>query len=411
MTPLRRLRWVLLAAVPSSLMLGVTTHITTDLSPQPMFWLIPLILYLASFIFVFAKWPVVWTEQPHTIMLYVQPFCVAGMILCDVFNLTANPTWMKGAIAMLVIGFFATTMVCHGELAKNRPGTKYLTEFYSMRMSVGGMLGGMFNALIAPVIFWKLWEYPLAIFAAGLVRPAMFHTGLLDNFIASLFEGTPEQAMAKPGHKGARPQHVPQGVVANESLVLTLDIMWPLGILFLTLLLGVFLDKPAASQGTRLLIYGLPLALCCFCMTRPLRIGLGIGAVLLLYLIFQAQTDTSLLSSRSYFGAISVKQSATVRDVDGKKIELGFRQLIHGHIDHGMNFLVPSNARDRGNPEKDNSRLATTYYHREGPVGRVMEKFNWWSKSPPNTFWADARMPAIAGRQLLWATWAPARCR
>ncbi len=67
MTTWRRLRWIGLAFVPSSLMLGVTTHITTDLSPIPLFWLIPLTIYLLSFILVFSKWPVVWVEAPHTV--------------------------------------------------------------------------------------------------------------------------------------------------------------------------------------------------------------------------------------------------------------------------------------------------------------------------------------------------------
>src|SRR5207253_1026166 len=76
-TMLRRLKWIALAAVPSSMMLGVTTHITTDLSPVPLIWLIPLTLYLLSFILVFARWPVVWTEEPHRIMIYLQPAFIA----------------------------------------------------------------------------------------------------------------------------------------------------------------------------------------------------------------------------------------------------------------------------------------------------------------------------------------------
>src|SRR5262245_25117377 len=83
MTMGRRLRWVALGAVPSSLMLGITSHITTDLSPIPLFWLIPLTLYLLSFILVFAKWPVVWTGQPHQVMLYIQPFFLCALVFTD----------------------------------------------------------------------------------------------------------------------------------------------------------------------------------------------------------------------------------------------------------------------------------------------------------------------------------------
>ncbi|MBI2805489.1 MAG: hypothetical protein HYX68_10975 [Planctomycetes bacterium] len=382
----RRFRWVMLAAIPSSLMLGITTHITTDLSPQPMFWLIPLILYLGSFILVFARWPVVWTETPHVVFLYAQVLFLPGMIMSDVWNLASDPSLLKVAIFAHVMGFFTTTMVCHGELAKDRPSTRFLTEFY-LWMSVGGMVGGMFNALIAPVIFPKYWEFPLAIFAAALARPKMFDIGLGDNFLASLFESQPEAPVTK--QKGGKHHHAPVsiGVTANESLVRNLDFVWPGVILALTLIAGLVLPRDMSHIVRNLFQYGIPLVLCMACFSRPFRFGLGIGAVLLLHVIFvaQAESEVTLKSSRSYFGAISVKQ-----------MNRGFgpyRQLIHGHIDHGMNYLVPEKKADRGDPAKDRSRLATTYYHREGPAGRVMEKFN-WSKGDPNTFHADARLPA-----------------
>jgi hypothetical protein len=394
LTPGRRLRWVLLAAIPSSLMLGITTHITTDLSPIPLFWLIPLILYLASFIFVFARWPVVWTEQPHNYFLYAQPFCLIFMIMVDVLNFTSSPSFIGVAIFAHVLGFFATTMMCHGELAKDRPGTKHLTEFY-LWMSVGGMCGGMFNALIAPAVFPKYWEFPIAIFAAAMIRPRMFDVGILDNFFASLFESKPEAAPVKAGHKGHKPAATSHASVsANESLVRTLDIVWPVGVLLLLcLMLVVFSTKPAdrteeaqrIAQRNMAIDFSIPLLIACIGMTRPMRIGLAVGAILLVFHINQGRGDASEFSTRSYFGAISVKRWG-----DGNGTH---RQLIHGHIDHGMNFIVPDLKDGRGDPQKDRSRLATTYYHREGPAGRVMEKFNWWPDSPPNTYHADARLP------------------
>ena len=90
-----------------------------------------------------------------------------------------------------------------------------------------------------------------------------------------------------------------------------------------------------------------------------------------------------------------------------------YRQLIHGHIDHGMNFLPPPAARrSSANPKKDLSRLATTYYHREGPAGRVMEKFNWF----PDSAELEHLLRRHAHAGLRWSaicawTWAPARCR
>lgn len=384
----RRFRWVMLAAIPSSLMLGITTHITTDLSPIPLFWLIPLILYLGSFILVFMRWPILWTEKAHPYFLYAQPFCIGLMIMVDVLNLTGDTSYLVFAIFAHVLGFFTTTMACHGELAKDRPSTKHLTEFY-LWMSVGGMLGGMFNGLIAPVVFkWGAWEFPLAIFAAAICRPKMFETGLLDNFLAAIFEGAPEQA-AKPGPKGGK--HAPSalaGVAANESLVATLDLAWPVVILVVTIAF-LFLT-PQQSRVGRIITYGIPLSLACLCLARPIRFGLGIGVVLLLQIVFQLQSDTgTVFRGRSYFGIVTVRESMT------EKKGFRYRQLTHGHINHGLNYLPPDKREDRGNPLKDRSRLATTYYHREGPAGRVMEEYNWF-KGPPNsnTYWADARMPA-----------------
>jgi hypothetical protein len=90
-TPWRRLRWIALAAVPSSFMLGITSHITTDLSPVPLFWLVPLTLYLLSFILVYMRWPIVWAGEPHKIVLFVQPLILAFMIFVEIKGWASEP--------------------------------------------------------------------------------------------------------------------------------------------------------------------------------------------------------------------------------------------------------------------------------------------------------------------------------
>ncbi len=117
----RRTRWILLAAVPSSLMLGVTSYISTDLSPFPLIWIVPLALYLLSFILVYLRWPVPWTATdtstftPHSLVLYfAQPLCI--LALCWIL-LTGG-----FAIPYMYIAwgaFFATALACHGELARS----------------------------------------------------------------------------------------------------------------------------------------------------------------------------------------------------------------------------------------------------------------------------------------------------
>jgi hypothetical protein len=390
-TPWRRLRWVMLAAVPSSLMLGITTYITTDLSPIPLFWLIPLTLYLLSFILVFSRWPVVWTGQPHQAMLVAQPVAVALMVVF----LASHAASITFIIVANVVGFFLTTMVCHGELAKDRPSTKYLTEFY-LWMSVGGMLGGMFNALVAPLLFVYVWEFPLAIFAGCMIRPTLKEGGWADTMFASLF-AKPAPGSAHPRRPGHAVHH--KHVEETPQLHYTMDIVLAGAVLVLgaflifvgrdqygTPMLGQMLNNPT---GGIVLSFAIPLAIACFYWGRPLRFGLAVGAVLLLQGMYESRGEQTIYADRSYFGILRVIQGRN---------EMGtYTKLMHATTDHGMNFRLPAEKKDWGNPDKDFSRLATTYYHRKGPAGIVMEKFNWFP-GPENTYWADARMPtSIAG--------------
>jgi hypothetical protein len=407
----RRLRWVLLAAIPSSLMLGITTHITTDLSPIPLFWLIPLSLYLLSFILVFARWPVVWTETPHRVMLYLQPVAIVVMLFVDYLS-AAESRALWASISFLVIGFFLTTMVCHGELAKDRPSARHLTEFY-LWMSVGGVVGGMFNALFAPIIFKKLLELGVAIAAGCLIRPTMRESGWIDDYVSGLLEQQPE-APAAPA-RGGRPARGPAPVVAkagaNSSLAYSLDVVLPLLVLVLAFALAFMIDPndPGRTERDRrpflhmFLAFGIPLVIAGLFFARPLRFGLAVGAIMITYGLYnESRGGGSDYSDRSFFGIISVKKSAqNVKMNDGDPVRSEYYQLIHGHINHGMNFVKPSKQEDWGNPNKDFSRLATTYYHRLGPAGLVMEQYNWFHPREDNVHTADARMPASLVGQLL----------
>lgn len=150
-----RLRWIGLAFVPSTLMLGLTTYITTDVAPVPLLWVIPLALYLLSFVLVFARKAVV----SRALVIGAFPILCAAVVLLMLIEAT-EPGWLLIAIHMLFL--FAAAMLCHGTLADSRPQASHLTEFY-LCMSIGGALGGIFNSLIAPMIFKGVIEYPIAI--------------------------------------------------------------------------------------------------------------------------------------------------------------------------------------------------------------------------------------------------------
>lgn len=393
LTPWRRLRWVLLGAIPSSLMLGVTTHITTDLSPIPLFWLIPLTLYLLSFILVFSRWPVVWTGMPHTVMIFAQPIAIALMVLFDLYGSQTQSLW--GPVAFNVLAFFLTAMVCHGELAKDRPSTRFLTEFY-LWMSVGGVVGGIFNGLLAPIAFPRLWEFGLAVVAACLMRPQMSERGWLDDLLGGILGESPAPS---GGHKGKGAAKHVAPAATKPSTPYFLDVALPVVVLLLTVALVYLYVIPSMREarrtseeggGTALLIgFGLPLVIACFYLMRPLRYGLAMAGIILVSSLFSDRGSSTVFADRSYFGILRVQE----QDIGGQT----FTQLTHGHINHGKNFQRPANKDDWYKPDRDFSRLATTYYHRQGPAGLVMEKYNWFADSQPGktiSYHSDARMPA-----------------
>jgi hypothetical protein len=163
---LTKLHWLALAFVPSSLLLGLTNFVSTDIAAVPLLWIIPLTLYLLSFVLVFSRW----AKPVHRVSLFLQPIVLLPFIAYSFINPAILPYWLD--LTLHLTAFFLAVMVCHGELAKGRPNTAYLTLFYLL-MSFAGMLGGMFNTFVAPFIFNGIYEYPLMIVAALLLRPVV----------------------------------------------------------------------------------------------------------------------------------------------------------------------------------------------------------------------------------------------
>ena len=156
----RRFRWILWAFLPSALLLAITTFITTDLAPVPLLWVPPLALYLLSFILVFARR----VFLPRQLWGYLMPPALLGLFTLFLID--------SGSLLLLEIlfqlaAFFVISMYFHGRLAADRPPPYALTEFY-LYLSLGGVLGGIFTALLAPMLFTTLLEYPLLVTAAAI---------------------------------------------------------------------------------------------------------------------------------------------------------------------------------------------------------------------------------------------------
>ncbi len=287
-----RLLWIALAFAPSSLLLGVTQHFTTDISAAPLLWVIPLALYLLTFVIVFARRPIL----PHTWVIRLQPYVLVLALLGILFQAFG----ILFSIAVHLTVFVLLSLSCHGELVKRRPEVGRLTEFY-LCMSVGGFLGGAFNVLAAPLLFDGVYEYGLAIVAAAALYPGTW-SGSLRNHL--------------------------------------LDLVLPLALLGLALAIYHF-DLLPASEGLK------PYGLAIFFGTigifvfgfkeRPLRYGLGVGAALMVYASALTGSDV-LAQSRSFFGIYRVKIST-----DGLA-----RQLVSGTTLHGAQLLAEDLALEPG---------------------------------------------------------------
>ncbi|MGE3315859.1 MAG: spermidine synthase, partial [Planctomycetaceae bacterium] len=301
-TFVRRLRWIALSFVPSSWMLGVTTHLTTDIAPVPMLWVIPLSLYLLSFILVFSKR----AEFLHHWMLQIFAPSLMLLLLTALFE----SSWII-LVAHLVV-FFIGCMVCHGELARDRPPVAHLTEYYFW-MSAGGVLGGIFNALVAPLVFHRLLEYPIAV-AVGAILQRSLHPERKDS-------------------TSRMPELISLAVVLAGAALL---------------------GKTHESSGHVSLVYFVlaasPVLILLYFADRPRLFALGVGAVLLAGKMFPPNTGAVLYNDRSFFGVLWVQHT-----------DLG-RVLLHGTTKHG----VQSN-------ELSRQCEPLSYYWRGGTLGQVFQ--------------------------------------
>lgn len=289
----RRAAWVGWAFIPSSLMLGVTTFVTSEIASGPLLWVIPLAIYLVTMILTFGRWRVRLSHSATRIMCLLTTFLMVSILVESL-----HPVWLLmlcHAAVLLLAGLLA-----HGELAADAPEVKHLTAFY-LWVSVGGALGGMFNTFIAPALFDRIWEYPLMLAViCALRRP-------------------------RPGEPPGL-SRVDVGYAASV-LVMSALIVWGSDHF------GVG-DHPL----TALLTWGVPALLCYHAVERPRRFGLAlVGLLLVGAWLYQGPRGEALVTSRTFFGVLRVS------DDPGRE----FRVLFHGSTDHGRQRI---SARDRCEP-------------------------------------------------------------
>jgi SAM-dependent methyltransferase len=157
-----RAYWIALAAVPSGLMLSTTSHLTTDMMAMPLIWVIPLGLYLLSFTVAFAG-----RRHLATIISQSAP-SVLLLGGASIFMIWGKEAFTGAGVSLILLFVLAVTL--HAEMYRTRPDASRLTEFYLI-MSLGGVIGGFFCAIVAPLLFDWTWEHPILLLAAALLIP------------------------------------------------------------------------------------------------------------------------------------------------------------------------------------------------------------------------------------------------
>ncbi len=285
---LRRLRWLALSFVPSSLMVGVTTYITSDVAAVPLLWVIPLALYLLTFILAFTKRQ--FASSLNRLMI------VGALVVTLILASGATePAW--ALILANLAFFFVAAMTCHGQLANDRPSVPHLAEYY-LWIAVGGALGGCFNVLIAPLLFTSVVEYPLAIVIACLLQCGP----KTDN---------------------------------DQSRFDLHDVIYPAGLYLLTVSLAILVTYLRVSSSTirLVIVLGAPLIIINhFFRHRPARFALGLCAILLASVYYTGATDRTVHVVRNFFGTTRVTTDSTGR----------INSLYSGNTVHGRQFVDQS---------------------------------------------------------------------
>jgi hypothetical protein len=169
--------WLLLAACGSGMLLAVTNHITQNVASVPFMWIIPLVIYLISFILTFDGRNWYLRTWYLTLLCVLAPLMLAGLQARLGDN--GMPEWglmhIEQAMPLYSLGLFVIVMFCHGELVERKPSTQYLTRFYLM-VSLGGAVGGLLFGLVAPLVFKTYMEFPLLLCLLVFLALALANT-------------------------------------------------------------------------------------------------------------------------------------------------------------------------------------------------------------------------------------------
>ncbi len=312
---LQRLRWIVLALVPASLSMAVTQYITMDIASAPFLWVLPLSIYLLTYIIAFGPGGARFGRIAG-MLLAPAAAGVAAMLMVD-----ARSPLALIVPAHLALLFFAGVS-CHARLATELPRAERLTEYYLL-IAFGGVLAGLVNTLWAPNLFSGIAEYPIAIVAACLL-------------------GRGTSAVSA----GRSKRRLIWEVLcwAPVALVVPAFFLFEVGWLGV----GVF-----GRDARFVLLWAVPTALALAVILFRVRFAAALACMLIVPLVYEPRGKETLLTVRTFFGVHRVLRTHSAGKV--------FHELYHGRTLHGLECVSPG---ERGKPN--------SYYTPDGPYGQVI---------------------------------------
>jgi hypothetical protein len=336
----RRLYWIYLAFVPSTILLGVTSYVTTDVVSLPLLWVLPLALYLITMIIAFGA------HAERAVRDFTRPMVlliIGAMVLLMANQLNAEgPMMFIIIIEMLLL--FAVGVVCHGRLALDRPAARHLTEFYLL-MSVGGALGGLFNGIVAPLVFTTNLEYPIALVLAVAVLP-------WSEDLASL-----------TAQKAQRIRVSRRVVIPLISLVYILVMGFFGGEIsnFITIHIR---GEEALNEPVDMTLVALMSSVPPLLVYLAWKDGLACALTLFFPMVaiqYSAINNNSVLyRSRTFYGIHKVTQQIVTDEFSERSVYI--HVIHHGTTIHGIQYIEP-----------DLELKPLGYYHFDGPCGMIMD--------------------------------------
>ncbi len=307
-TATQRLGWVALAAVPTSLLLGVTSFLTANIAAVPLLWVIPLALFLLTYVVAFRSKPLFKSASLG------RATGLAAVAMALLVSLGVSDPILVTSFAHIAF-FTLAALFCHSRLAESRPDAGNLTEFY-LYLSLGGVIGGAFNALLAPALFANVAEYPIAIIAALLFRASLSSR---------------------------------QGSIGRDAA-------YAIGVACVAVVAYLVSERVGIAPGpTRnIVMLGVPILAAFLSFEKPARYALSIGAILIVSLTLNTSIAGRVTSvQRSFFGVHRIVDEPTET-----------RALLHGNTIHGRQSLI-----------LEKRHIPLTYYHPTGPMGNLFQSF------------------------------------